>query len=143
MLFRSVSQSRYHLVTDLQGFIGYIPNQKKIYIAYRGTSSYYNWMNDLEVRLVNYNTYPECQCKIHNGFYKSALNIKNQTLDSLLELKKENPTYEIIVTGHSYGAAVAQIVAMELINEKMQLELNNFMEKLYSITEQPTIITVY
>lgn len=116
----------YDPATDLQGFIGYIHNEKKIYIAYRGTSSYYNWMNDLEVRLVSYKTYPECQCKIHNGFYKSALNIKNQTLDSLIELKKEYPAYEIIVTGHSYGAAVSQIVAMELIKEGIKLEVYNY-----------------
>jgi hypothetical protein len=113
--------------SDLQGFIGIIPNQKKIYIAYRGTSSYYNWMKDLEVRQVPYKTYPECQqCKIHNGFYNSALNVKNQTLDSLIELKKEYPNYEIVLTGHSYGAAVSQIVAMELIKEGIKLEVYNY-----------------
>ena len=37
----------YDLKTDLQGYTGIIPNQKKIYVAYRGTSSISNWMSDL------------------------------------------------------------------------------------------------
>lgn len=112
--------------TDLQGFIGIIPSQKTIYIAYRGTSSYYNWLDDLQVKQVSYYTYPECNCKIHNGFYNSALNIKNQTLESLINLKREYPNYNVIVTGHSFGAAISQIIGMELVKEGINLDIYNY-----------------
>lgn len=116
----------YDLKTDLQGYTGIIPTQKRIYVAYRGTSSISNWMSDLEVKQVAYTSYPECNCKIHYGFYQSALNIKNQTLDSLKQLRKEYPTYNIIITGHSYGAAVSQIISMELLKEGIKTEIYNY-----------------
>ena len=116
----------YDLKTDLQGYTGIIPNQKKIYVAYRGTSSISNWMSDLEVKQVSYTSYPECQCKIHYGFYLSAMNIKNQTLESVKLLRKENPNYDVIITGHSYGAAVSQIISMELLKEGIKSEVYNY-----------------
>lgn len=120
------SKTLYDPKTDLQGFTGIIKTQKKIYVAYRGTSSYTNWMDDLEVKQVPYTTYTECNCKIHHGFYISGLNIKNQTLDSVRLLKKEYPNYGIIITGHSYGAAISQIIGMELIKEGIDIEIYNY-----------------
>lgn len=116
----------YDLKTDLQGYTGIIPSQKIIYVAYRGTSSISNWMSDLEVKQVPYKSYPECNCKIHYGFYLSALNVKNQTLESVTILRKENPNYNLIITGHSYGAAVSQIISMELLKEGIKSEIYNY-----------------
>lgn len=100
--------------TDVQGYIGILPSQSTIYIVLRGSSSLLNWLDDIEVKLV---PYPLCNnpCKVHYGFYRSAMGIRNHTIDVVRRLHKEYPSYGIVVTGHSYGAAVGQLLAMELV----------------------------
>ena len=41
-------------------------------------------------------------------------------------MKKEYPTYSVIVTGHSYGAATGQLLAMELLKENIKVKLYNY-----------------
>lgn len=116
----------YDIKTDLQGFIGYLPSYKTIYISLRGSSSKLNWMNDFEVKLVPYTTYEDCNCKVHNGFYRSALGIRNETIKLITILKKRFPFYQIILTGHSYGASTVQILGMELEKEGFPVTIYNF-----------------
>ena len=104
----------YDVQTDLQGYIGTLFSSKSIYVVLRGSSSTMNWLDDFEVKQVPYTTYPECNCKVHNGFYRSALGVKNKTIDTVKALKIIYPSYSVVVTGHSYGAACAQLLAMEL-----------------------------
>jgi hypothetical protein len=104
----------YDAKTDLQGYTGYLSKYQNIYVVIRGSSSVKNWIDDFEVIKVPYNTYPECNCEVHNGFYKSALNVKNATISSVKNLIKQFPSYSVIVTGHSYGASCSQLLAMEL-----------------------------
>ena len=98
--------------TDIKGYIGTL--HKNIYVVLRGSSSVRNWLSDFEARLVPYDTFPECDCHVHHGFYQSALSITNQTVDSLYKLQSRNPGFPTIVIGHSYGASSGQLLAMEL-----------------------------
>lgn len=116
----------YDVKTDLQGYIGILPSTKSIYVVLRGSSSLMNWLADFEVRLVPYTTFPECDCSVHNGFYKSALGVSNKTVYSVKTLKRLHPNYSVIVTGHSYGASVGQLLAMELIKENIKVQLYDY-----------------
>ena len=116
----------YDSSTDLQGFIGIIPSTKSIYVVIRGSSSKMNWLDDLEVRKVDYTTYPQCDCKVHNGFYRSALGVSNHTISAVKTLQNIYPTYSVIVTGHSYGASCGQLLAMELERNGIKTKLYNF-----------------
>lgn len=112
--------------TDIQGYTGILSSSKTIYVVLRGSSSLMNWLDDFEVRQVSYNSYPECKCKVHNGFYRSSMGITNKTLDSVNTLRKKYPSYSVVVTGHSYGAAVGQLLAMELEKSGVIVELYNY-----------------
>ena len=116
----------YDIKTDLQGYIGTLASTKSIYIVIRGSSSVMNWLDDFEVKQVPYTTYPECNCKVHNGFYKSALAVKNTTINTVQVLKKLYPTYSVVVTGHSYGAACGQLLAMELERAGIQTKVYDY-----------------
>ena len=116
----------YDVKTDLQGYIGILPSTKSIYVVLRGSSSLMNWLADFEVRLVPYTTFPECDCEVHNGFYKSALGVTNKTIHSVKTLQRLHPTYSVIVTGHSYGASVGQLLAMELAKEGIKVKLYDY-----------------
>lgn len=116
----------YDIKTDLQGYVGYMKDYKNIYVVLRGSSSVMNWLDDFEIKLVPYNTFPECNCKVHNGFYKSALGVKNKTVATVKLLKQRFPKYNVIVTGHSYGAACGQLLAMELEKEGINVDVYDF-----------------
>jgi len=107
-----VSTIIYDSATDLQGYVGVL--DKSIYVAFRGSSSIQNWIDDAEVLKTDYISYPTCKCKVHIGFYKSSENTKNQTINAVNNLVKKYGSSSIYVTGHSYGAAVAQLIGMEL-----------------------------
>ena len=103
--------------TDLQGFTGIMDSTKSIHVVLRGSSSTMNWLDDFEVRQVPYTTWPECNCEVHNGFYKSALNVRNSTINAVKTLMKAHPTYEVYINGHSYGGSTSHLLAMELVRE--------------------------
>ena len=111
--------------TDIQGYVGFLQSAKTIYAVFRGSSSIRNWINDFEVKKVDYLTFPDCGCKVHKGFYKSTVGILNETVSAIDKLKKEYD-YDIIITGHSYGAAVAQLFAMELASLNIESSVYNF-----------------
>jgi hypothetical protein len=116
----------YDSKTDLQGYIGILPSTRSIYVVIRGSSSIMNWLDDFEVRRVTYTTYPECECTVHNGFYRSALGVSNYTINTVKTLQKTYPSYSIVVTGHSYGASCGQLLAMELERNGIKTKLYDF-----------------
>lgn len=59
------------LVTDTQGYVGYLPSDSSIYVVYRGSSSIANWITNLETTKTPYSTYSECNCQVHKGFYQA------------------------------------------------------------------------
>ena len=112
--------------TDLQGYIGTLASTKTIYVVFRGSSSTMNWLDDFEVRHVPYTTYPECDCKVHHGFYRSALGVSNKTAEVVKSLQKNYPGYSVVVTGHSYGASCAQLIAMEMERKGIHVKLYDY-----------------
>jgi len=116
----------YDVKTDLQGYIGTLSASKSIYVVLRGSSSTMNWLDDFEVKQVPYTTFPECNCKVHNGFYRSALGVKNKTIETVKALKTIYPAYSVIIIGHSYGAACAQLLAMELKKVGIYIKLYDY-----------------
>ena len=119
-------ETLYDLKTDLQGYIGVLPSTKTIYVVLRGSSSVMNWLDDFEVMQVSYTTFPECNCKVHYGFYRSALGVSNKAVSVVKSLQKLYPGYTVTVTGHSYGAACAQLIGMELVKNGVSVKIYDY-----------------
>lgn len=119
-------ETLYDVKTDLQGYIGILPTTKSIYVVIRGSSSIINWLDDFEVKLVPYDSFPECNCKVHYGFYNSALGVTSKMIESVKSLRIKYPGYSVVITGHSYGAACGQLLAMELVKNGMNVKLYNY-----------------
>lgn len=99
-------------VSDMQGFVAVLPSEKTIYIVFRGSQTIRNWLEDLEFIQIQYQY---CDCKVHYGFYKTALNIMDGLIPVIKKVKEQYHNYSVIVTGHSYGSAVAQLISIELL----------------------------
>ena len=88
--------------------------QKKLIIGFRGTSSLQDFLVDINlIGKIN-----ECEGRFHSGIYKRSKTIPIKQF--IKKLKNEN--YEIIFTGHSFGAAVASLVTVEVLTHEDILE---------------------
>jgi len=111
--------------SDLQGFIGRVlPDE--IWVIFRGSSSVRNWIHDLEFAKVAYDTFPECGCSVHRGFYQSVRGVREAALDAVSRLVADYPSSRVYVGGHSYGASCAQLLAMELAREGIPADVYTY-----------------
>ncbi len=102
---------------DSTGYVGYLPSEDAIYVVYSGTISTKNDIADAEFRMVNYTSFPgDCEgCKVHRGFYHAMLADMDDIEEAVKQLLVDNPTARVKTSGHSLGAALSQLAAMELI----------------------------
>jgi hypothetical protein len=116
----------YDIKTDLQGYIGILPTTKSIYVVLRGSSSAINWLDNFEVKLVPYTSFPECNCNVHYGFYNSALGVSTKAVSVVKNLMKQYIGYSVVVTGHSYGASCGQLIGMELVKNGIDVKIYDY-----------------
>jgi len=99
--------------TDTQGFVAI--KDKSIYIVWRGSSSKKDFQNDASIDKVPFVQDGE---KVHIGFKSSWDAVKDETYKSLEKalstLGGEGEVDNIIVCGHSLGAAVSTLCAYEI-----------------------------
>lgn len=100
------------LATDVTGFVALDPTNQLIVVAFRGTHSFANWLTNLKFRKVDTKLCPGCTA--HRGFWQSWLDSRAAVLDSIKTLAAANPTYQLVVTGHSLGGAIATLATAEL-----------------------------
>lgn len=74
-------------------------------------SSPQNWLLNLQFAKT---TPYKAQGKVEDGFYKAYLSLKNQTTPYIQQLMNKHGTPNILVTGHSLGASMGQIAAIDI-----------------------------
>jgi predicted lipase len=100
------------LLLDTNGYIGYTPSQSTIYVAFRGSESIKNWVDNLDAILTSY---PLCnKCEVHKGFYSAEQDSLTNVLSVVKDLKSKYPSYSVLVTGHSLGAALATLTILDM-----------------------------
>jgi hypothetical protein len=93
-------------------FIGFNKEYEQIVISFRGSSDIPNWIENLQAEQVSY---PYCKgCDVHKGFYQTWLAMKDVVLQETWALHLKYPTYDIVNTGHSLGAAVSTLSSVEV-----------------------------
>lgn len=97
-----------------------------IYIAFRGSSTVSNWISDFNVKKTPYKSFPECDCEVSEGWYHAEQSIIDEVLNEVQTLTALFPDYVVKVTGHSYGAAIAQLTSMDLIKHGYPCSVYNF-----------------
>ncbi|KAM7204362.1 Alpha/Beta hydrolase fold [Rhypophila sp. PSN 637] len=99
-------------ITDHRGFIAVDHTKKLIVISLRGTVSVRNWITDFIT------TQTPCaitkDCLLHTGFFASWLEISSAVFTHTQAAVKQFPTYRVVATGHSLGAATATIATAYL-----------------------------
>ena len=97
--------------TDVQVGITVNETKKRICVVFRGSNSATDWRYNLQTRKLFVK--PSCygDIYIHSGFCKQLFktNLYNSIFSRLQALLRENPEYNLFVTGHSAGGALSTL----------------------------------
>lgn len=114
----------YDVKWDLFAFAGYSTASElgggAIVVAFRGTDSHslYNWVENMRYWKSDYDIpYPGSEgALVHTGFFMSynASELAPNITIAVRALKEEYPNAPLYVAGHSMGAAMAHICALDL-----------------------------
>lgn len=97
--------------TDTTGFVALDDTHKNIIVSFRGSHSIRNWITDFVILPIP----DHCPgCAVELGFWTAWEVVKAQVIGNVTEAAKQHPDYEIVVVGHSLGAAIATLSAVEI-----------------------------
>jgi len=105
----------YNDTADCQGFVGYDASSNDIVMSFRGSSNLWNWLEDFDFFFKDYPNAPDCHgCKVHTGFYDTWRQMAPTLLAAMQALATAHPSANLFVTGHSMGAAQAQLAGLDV-----------------------------
>ncbi|KAI0104862.1 extracellular lipase [Nemania sp. FL0031] len=111
--------------TDIQGFVSTDATNKVIVVSVRGSHSIRNWITDFEFIQKDCSSLAS-GCKVHSGFAKAWDEISSAVLTAVKAAQAANPSYKIIFTGHSLGAAVSSLGAAYARQQGLSVDIVNF-----------------
>ena len=97
-----------------------INNKKTLYVVFKGSSSFRDFMSDAKAVPLNLKDIPQLSNLkgfTHYGFYKHMKDEVSQILEAVGKYEKE--CEQVYVTGHSLGGAMASIFSLMAVNRSV------------------------
>lgn len=105
--------------TQNQGYVGYYAPNATIIVSFRGSVNTRNWIDDFDFGwypIRNWNQGCGSNCNISHGFYKCYVSLRAQMLAAITLITKQyGAQTKIAITGHSLGAALAELATWDLL----------------------------
>eukprot|EP01006_Ploeotia_vitrea_P010200 TRINITY_DN26426_c0_g1_i2.p1 TRINITY_DN26426_c0_g1~~TRINITY_DN26426_c0_g1_i2.p1 ORF type:complete len:282 (-),score=50.97 TRINITY_DN26426_c0_g1_i2:83-928(-) len=110
-----IAQVVQNATTEAQFFAGYDKTNNRVLLSVRGTHNFKNILEDLKIKK-DPQQFPGApsDVKIEAGFVQVYNSIAADMSNVLFNLYKKHPFAPLFVTGHSLGAAVAEITAVDM-----------------------------
>ncbi len=103
---------------DIFGYAFYDTQLEKIILVWRGSIDDKNYINDFTYEKIPYTCK---QCEVHLGFYEAYRSVATDTYNVIQSLVQKYPHAKVTVTGHSLGAALSTISAIEMNKKSPKL----------------------
>ncbi|KAK6203544.1 triacylglycerol lipase precursor [Scheffersomyces amazonensis] len=109
------------------GYFAIDHNSKRLIMVFRGTASTTDWISNLDFVPVKYKplssteefskiTVKDTTCKgctVHRGFYNFLRRNSGELIEGVLSQIKKYPDYQLVIVGHSMGAALSTLTGIE------------------------------
>jgi len=107
------------------GYVGYSSDNQTITVVFRGTDNLPGWITDAKFTQAPY--YLNSDVLVHEGFQNDYQTLSSQVIALVAEaLQMCGAVCQIYVTGHSLGAGLAMLGAMDLTMQGYKVILYNF-----------------
>lgn len=107
---------------DVTGFLAVDDTNQLLVLSFRGSRSASNWIANLDYGLVDASDLCD-DCEAHGGFLK-AWNVVADDLTAKIDSAKEQyDGYTLVLTGHSFGGALAALGGTDLRNSGYDLDI--------------------
>ncbi|KAJ3397753.1 hypothetical protein HDU92_004169 [Lobulomyces angularis] len=104
------------ILTNIVGFVSVNPNDKAIIVGIRGTLSIRNSILDAQILLTDWNYHDApAGSKVNLGFINGYESVQNEIRSAISKLIVEYPTFDLKFIGHSLGANVATLAAVDIV----------------------------
>ena len=96
-----------------RSLIGYNSELDALFVSFRGSIDLLNWIDDIQIQKIQ--PYDNTLIEVEKGFYKAYEYLKSDVMNSLNNMKTTYPTKKLLLTGHSLGAAIATLMAFDVM----------------------------
>ena len=105
-------RSSNNTATNIEGFVAVDSVKEQIVLSFRGSDSIRNWIANFIFAQVACDIV--AGCLVHAGFWTAWNEVKADVVTLVSAATAANPSYSLVITGHSLGGAVGTIAAASL-----------------------------
>lgn len=109
-------------LADVPAFVAYRWQLKQLVVAFSGTSSFSQALQDMRASKTPYpiarHEHRSSQCSVHTGFWKLYEGIGPMTLDVVGRALEKFTVEEIVLTGHSMGGVLCYLLVLDMIGAR-------------------------
>tara|TARA_B100000073_G_C23670515_1_gene548414 strand:- start:329 stop:1132 length:804 start_codon:yes stop_codon:yes gene_type:complete len=95
--------------------VGYNIELDSLFVSFRGSIDILNWIDDIQIQQIK--PYDNQSIEVEKGFYKAYQYLKSDVMNSLNNMKTVYSTKKLLLTGHSLGAAIATLMAFDVLHD--------------------------
>jgi hypothetical protein len=106
---------------DVAGFLAADQTNKLLVLSFRGSRTLSTWIANLDFGLTDSSLCSDCE--VHGGFWKAWETVADDVTAKIKTALTTYSGYTLVLTGHSFGAAVATLGGTVLRNAGYKLEL--------------------
>lgn len=107
---------------DVAGFLSVDDTNQLLVLSFRGSRSLSTWIANLDYGLTDASDLCD-DCEAHSGFYKSWNTVADNLTAQIDSAKGTYSDYTLVLTGHSFGGAIAALGGTALRNAGYDLDI--------------------